>query len=143
MLGLWLPSPSGHLGSSEPAGTMRGRGRQARPAAAAQAASTREKFVKGDRERERKARRAHQLPPRCAILSSGGPIEAISHFNLLAPLRFCKVGLGGVEAVGIGAGSSAARKRAWHLASPSSGREQRNRPCSPHCLRPWAWVAGN
>lgn len=46
MLGLWFPSPSGHLGSSGAWQTMRGSDRQASPAAAAQAAGTREKFVK-------------------------------------------------------------------------------------------------
>lgn len=46
MLGLWLTGPSGHLGSSGAWQTMRGSGRQASPAAAAQAAGTREKFVK-------------------------------------------------------------------------------------------------
>lgn len=104
MLGLWLLSPSGHLGSSKLVQTMRGSGRQASPAADAQAASTCEKFVKRDERKgeegktgdcEHLARQPCQLPPRDGILSSGVLSRRPSPIPpSLPPLQCLKVRLG-------------------------------------------------
>lgn len=91
-LGSWVP-----LGISNPLNHRRQckvSGRQASPAAAAQAAGTCEKFVKGDERKgeegeadgcEHLARQPHQLPPRHGILSSAVLSEP-SPIPLLFPL---------------------------------------------------------
>ena len=103
MLGSRLLSPSGHLGSSEPAQTMRGERATGESAAAAQAAGICENFVKGD-ERKREAgeaggckhlaRQPRQLPPRDGILNSGHSLGAISHSIPFVSPQLWRVELG-------------------------------------------------
>lgn len=106
MLGPGLLSPTGRLGSSKAAQTIRGKRPTGESAAAAQAAGTCEKFVKGDERKgeegeaggcEHLARQQlRQLPPRDGILSSGCPIGVVSHSTpFLSPQHWkVKVGQG-------------------------------------------------
>ena len=159
MLGPELLSPTGRLRSSKAAQTIRGKRPTGESAAAAQAAGTCEKFVKGDERKgeegeaggcEHLARQSRQLPPRDGILSSGCPIGAISHSTPFLSPQHWKVEVGQgwrweggscwllpVASAGStpGAGPDSEPLEAWRS-------EKGVKASSPRSLRPWAWVVG-
>lgn len=137
-LGPWVP-----LGISDPLSPHRqckASGRQASPAAAAQAASTCEKFVKGDERKgeegvadgcEHLARQSRQLPPRHGILSSA----VLSGPSPIPPLTPSPTLQGGAwPGMEVGGGSC------WLLHAGTSGRMPGAGPASkplkarPSCL---------
>lgn len=156
------PVPLGVSDCLSPRRQCEASGRQARPAAAAQAAGTCEKFVKGD-ERKREegeaggcehlARQPRQLPPRDGILSSGRPsYRAIFHPTPLPPPHLPRGGARpGTE---VGPGSScfcrwplpeACLEQGQPLCLWSRGRLPSGRevnPAHPPRLSLWAWRMG-
>lgn len=136
-----------------PLQTMQGSGRQTSPAAAAQAASTCEKFAKGDQRKgeegksggcEHLARQPHQLP-RLPMASWARPSYR-GHLPFHPPCPFSNSPMWGLG-MKVGAGSCwllqvqpvpGSMPGAW----PASGSKKRSKTCSPYSLSPWAWEMG-